>query len=106
MEIPILYSLNSFGEFAKTCYGIIVLIAILTSAISAGFGVVSPFMKKKYYTILCLFLCIFSVLFSKVGFSNLVALLYPLFGLLGIIQILSLLLKKDKKTDITWITKD
>ena len=41
-------------------------------------------------------------MFSKIGFSKLVNLLYPILGGLGIIQILQILLKNIAKKDKNW----
>ena len=42
-------------------------------------------------------MCITSVFFSKIGFSNLINLLYPIFGMLGLIQISAIFKKKVNK---------
>jgi len=43
--------------------------------------------NKKEYLYLNLFICVSSVLVSNIGFSNLISYLYPVFGVLGIVQI-------------------
>lgn len=43
-------------------------------------------------------MCVSAPLVSNVGFSNLVGFLYPIFGFLGIIQILILLKREAKKS--------
>ena len=48
--------------------------------------------NKKSYQQIAVIMCIISVLVSKIGFSNLVNMLYPLFGYLGIIQIIKLII--------------
>ena len=62
--------------------------AIFTSTISIGNSLLKNITKKEnqYYKILLL-ICISSIFISYIGFSNLVSLLYPIFGLLGIVQI-------------------
>lgn len=40
-------------------------------------------------------MCLLAPLISQIGFSNLVGRLYPIFGLLGMIQILILLKNKQ-----------
>lgn len=88
IELPTVYIANKFGIIYKYMYGIIILVSIFTTAISAGYG----FLKnnsnnlKKYKT-LNKIICISAVFISNIGFSKLLNLLYPIFGILGLIQI-------------------
>lgn len=92
IEIPIVYIANTIGRGFKYIYGITVLIAIFTTAISAGYGFLINVTKiKKRYMIVSIVMCIASVFVGQFGFSNLINLLYPIFGYLGIIQIIFLL---------------
>ena len=50
--------------------------------------------NKKNYQINLIIICMVGVLVSNIGFSNLVQILYPLFGILGFIQIIFLLNRK------------
>ena len=50
---------------------------------------------KKSYAQFVLFMCITSLLVSNFGFSKLVNFVYPLFGYLGILQILSIIIKEN-----------
>ena len=47
--------------------------------------------NKKTYKLVLIFMCVSSVLISPIGFSKLVEVLYPFFGLLGLIPIIYLL---------------
>ena len=49
-------------------------------------GILTP--SSKHF--IAVIMCITSVLISKIGFSNLVSLLYPIFGYLALVQILKL----------------
>lgn len=92
IEIPIVYIASTMGMAFKYIYGITVLIAIFTTAISAGYGFLSNATRnKKSYIVLSILICICSVFIGQIGFSNLINLLYPIFGYLGIIQIIFLL---------------
>ena len=73
-----------------------ILVAIFTTAISAGYSFLANCTKsKKQYTYWTIIMCITSILVSKLSFSGLINLLYPIFGYLGIIQIIFILnLKK------------
>lgn len=89
LELPMVYIAGKLGLIFKYIYGFVILSSIFTSAISAGYSFLENTTKQaKAYRIVCFFICISSILVSKVGFSNLVSSLYPIFGYLGLIQIL------------------
>ena len=92
IEMPTVYVVRNYFPELKKIYEFIILTSILTTAISEGISVLENICKsKKSYTQLAVILCIMSVIFSKIGFSNLINLLYPIFGLLGFFQIFIIL---------------
>jgi uncharacterized membrane protein YkvI len=95
LEMPIAYAISeNFPQF-KIIYGIIILIAIFTTAISLGISFLENVSKnERSYTQIATIMCITSVVLSKIGFSNLINLLYPSFGILGLVQIKKLLFNK------------
>ena len=69
--------------------------SIFTTTISLGVSFLQNTSKdKKSYTQIALIMCITSVIISKIGFSNLVNILYPILGYLGILQIYKIVIKK------------
>lgn len=95
IELPTVYVAGMIGKIYKYLYGLIILVAIFTSAISAGYSILENYVKKpSQYKKIAIILCASSVFVSKIGFSNLINTLYPVFGLLGIIQIYFLIAKK------------
>lgn len=81
-----------FGNTYKYLYGIIILGAIITTEISAGFGFLNNVAKnKEKYNLYNKIICISSIPISLLGFSNLVNNFYPIFGVLGLIQIFLIL---------------
>lgn len=95
LEMPAVYVVSHMFKFLRLAYGFIILGSIFTTAISLGASFLQNVCKsKRSYTQVALFMCITSVLVSNFGFSNLINSLYPIFGYLGIVQILSLLCKK------------
>lgn len=93
IEIPIIYIANTLGAGAKYIYGATVLIAIFTTAVSTGYGFLNNVTKsKRMYAVISILICICSVFAGQFGFANLISLLYPIFGYLGIIQIIFLLI--------------
>ncbi len=101
LEMPAVYAISKIFPQIKSIYGITILIAIFTTAISLGISFLQNTAKtEKDFNIKCIIICISAVLFSQIGFSNLVNLLYPILGILGLIQIIQILLTKkiEKKT--------
>lgn len=91
LEMPAVYVVSNMFKMLRYAYGFIILGSIFTTAISLGTSFLQNTTKtKKSYTQIAVIMCITSVLISKIGFSNLVSLLYPFFGYLGLLQILKL----------------
>lgn len=98
LEMPIVYVIRTFFTKFKSIYAFIILSSIFTTAISIGTGLLQNIIKnKKSYTQFVLFMCITSLVISNIGFSKLVNLLYPIFGYIGIIQIVIIVFKIIKK---------
>lgn len=97
LEMPVVYVITNFFPKYKIIYAFIILASIFTTAISLGIGFLQNMCKNRSsYPQFVVFMCITSVLISKIGFSKLVNLLYPFFGYIGIIQIFAILsYKKD-----------
>ena len=92
LDLPIVYVASMSGKIYKYLYGGIILFAIFTSSISAGYSILENYENdRKRYKKVAILLCVSSVFVSKIGFSTLVNLLYPIFGLLGTVQIVMLL---------------
>lgn len=93
LEMPAIYVVSNGFKIFKYIYGFIILGSIFTTAISLGTSFLQNICEtKKSYPHFALLLCITSILISNFGFSNLVNYLYPIFGYLGILQILKLIL--------------
>ena len=94
LEMPAVYVVSNMFYILKYFYGFVILGSIFTTAISLGISFVQNTSKnEKSYSHIVLIMCITSVVVSKIGFSNLVNLLYPVFGYLGLLQIYKILLK-------------
>ncbi len=94
IELPIVYIAGKMGVIHKYIYGLIILGAIYTSAISAGYGILENYAKnKKIYKLIALIMCSSALIVSQIGFSQLVDLLYPILGVLGFLQIFKIILK-------------
>ena len=92
IEMPTVYVIGKYFPKFKKIYEFIILTSILTTAVSEGISVLENIAKnKKCYTQFAVILCITSIIFSKIGFSNLIKILYPVFGVLGFFQIFIIL---------------
>ena len=101
LEMPVVYVVSNMFKILRYIYGVIILGSIFTTAISLGVSFLQNTAKnKKGYTQISIIMCLTSVIISKFGFSNLVSLLYPIFGYLGLIQILRLCVIKISKVTV------
>lgn len=86
---------GSLGEVYRYLYGIIILGAIITTGVSSGYGFLNNVCKtQSKYRKINLLICFGAIFVSLFGFSNLVNSLYPVFGILGLIQLLIILKAK------------
>ena len=95
IEMPAVYAISSsFPEF-KWIYGIVILLSIFSTAISVGISFLKNVVTdKRNYPQFVGIMCISGVLISNIGFSNLVKILFPVFGYLGLLQIFTIIIKK------------
>lgn len=93
IEIPVLTILNDFHPAEKISYSIAIITAILTSAISSGYGSVENISDKRKYKLAVLGICIMEIPIAYIGFGRLVEKLYPLFGVVGMVQIITIVKK-------------
>lgn len=92
LEMPIVYIIRKFFAQFKNIYAFIILSSIFTTAISVGIGFLQNVSQnKKSYTRFVVFMCITSLIVCNFGFSKLVNFVYPMFGYIGILQILTIL---------------
>lgn len=95
LEMPIVYVIRTFFKQFKTIYAFIILMSIFTTAISIGIGLLQNANDdKRKYLRLVIFMCATGLIVSNVGFSKLVNLMYPIFGYVGIIQLIYITNKK------------
>ena len=89
IELPVVYAAINFGTIYKYLYGIIIVVAIITTAISSAYGFLNNISttKEKYKKNNAI-ICFFEIFIPILGFSNLINILYPIFGILGLIQLI------------------
>lgn len=95
LEMPAVYVVSKILLIFQYIYGFVILGSILTTSISLGISLLENVAKNdteyKRYAIL---ICISAIFISNIGFSNLISLLYPIFGYIGFVQIIKISIKK------------
>lgn len=97
-ELPTLVLAQICGKFIKYFYSVVILFAIFTTAFSCGFSFLRMNSEKKYFRNTCC-ICILGLIFSRIGFSDMINLFFPIFGYLGILQIILIMLLKERGTN-------
>lgn len=94
-ELPVLSILGRYSNTLSSLYTLILWLAMLVSAVTAGYYFVERISSKlKVSTrLMTLIICAMVIPLSGVGFSNLIATLYPLFGYIGLFMIFAVLLQ-------------
>lgn len=87
-EIPMLAIIANEGKFIKTLVKCSIVFAILSTAISVQYAAVNNlnFNGEKSKEKFIIIIDIIAIMISKIGFKNLIALFYPLFGTIGLIN--------------------
>lgn len=92
LDIPMLRICNYIGEQYTKLYAIILWIAMFTTALGNGFGFVNKYAKNKNKYLVTSIFCISAIPLAKLGFANLVGVIYPIFGLIGFIMMMLFLI--------------
>ena len=96
LEMPAVYVASKISPIFRYIYGFIILSSILTTSISLGTSLLENIVQdKKKHKRYAISICVSAILVSNIGFSNLVNLLYPIFGYIGIIQIIKISIQKS-----------
>ena len=97
IEMPVVYTIEkNFSQFSGI-YGIVILLSIFSTAISIGISFLKNITKdKKSFPQIVGMMCITGTIISNFGFSNLVKMLFPIFGYLGIVEIVFIIKHKSK----------
>ena len=93
-EIPVLGIIQNNSKLLANIYSVILILAMFTSAVTSGYCLserVSSKLKINYRLIAAV-LCAVVIPMSSLGFSSLIATLYPIFGYLGLFLLFIILL--------------
>ncbi len=94
-EMPLLEIAFLQGKLYDNIYTLVLFMALCTTAVSHGFGIMSKFKPKCFFdrTLIAAALCLFAMPFAKIGFANLIANLYAAFGIVGVFWMIWLIIK-------------
>lgn len=92
LEIPMLGISNYISNNYRRLYAIVLWIAMFTTALANGFGFISRFNPKKSKGLKIALFCLSSIPLTKFGFSNLIGIIYPISGVVGIAIMIIVLL--------------
>ena len=92
-EIPLLYIANQLGGYFHYSFGILIWLAITTTAISSAHGFASRLAEQNSikYKIVGVGVCLAVLPLTHIKFAKLVQIIYPFFGYAGLVILLSLL---------------
>lgn len=93
IEMPAVYVINKVFPEMEKLYGLIIIISMYTTATALGISLLNNYKKNGKINILLSFIiCTSSVLFSTIGFSKMVNVMYPFLGVIGFWQIYKILI--------------
>ena len=87
IEMPLLYVIKNNYNFFSMIFGIILLIAIFTTAISIGMGLIKNISNKNNIVKISFTICFFSIMVANFKFSTLVKFIYPFMGYVGLFEL-------------------
>lgn len=94
LQIPMLYMAQKYGIILESLYVLLLLGAILTTAIGNGFALINRIAEKTGINPIRIkaALVLVGMILAHLGFSGFVEKIYPLFGYLGLFQLTAILL--------------
>lgn len=92
LDIPMLKICGNIGVIYRKLYAIILWIAIFTTALANGFGFMNRISNSKNILLYTALFCLSAIPLAKFGFANLVGVIYPISGLIGIVMMVLILL--------------
>jgi uncharacterized membrane protein YkvI len=92
-EIPLLNISEKYSSLFSSIYAVILFLAMFVSAVTSGYCFIDRVYKKIRISkkLITVFICILIAPLSRLGFSNLISKVYPIFGYVGIFIILVVL---------------
>lgn len=108
MEIPMLAIARNHGELIEMLYMFILIAAIFTTAVSNGFAAIEWLHARLKINKFIIKIAVVGIgsLCAHVGFSNIVGQIYPIFGFIGMFEVIMIITfffmgEKGKNTERT-----
>lgn len=97
-EIPVLSIVQRYGSIIYNFYTVILWLAMFLSAVTSGYCIIDRISSKvKINTkLLATIICALVIPLSGFGFSNLISVIYPIFGYVGMFMIFVVLFQGVK----------
>jgi len=94
-EMPVLSIVDRYNSLVGELYRILMLLAMLISAITSGYGFIERICTKVKVSrkIIIPVICGFTIPLSSMGFSTLISTIYPIFGYVGMFMVFAILLQ-------------
>ncbi|NSW90024.1 MAG: hypothetical protein HPY74_04935 [Firmicutes bacterium] len=88
-EFPVIDIIERYSSFIMNAYNIVMASAMLTSAVTSGYGAICRISTRLNLNIktTTVVICALSVPLSSVGFSRLISTVYPIFGYTGMFML-------------------
>lgn len=88
-EIPVLGIIQNNSQLLSRMYSVILILAMFISAVTSGYCLAERISNKMKvnYKVVAVILCALAIPLTSLGFSNLIATLYPVFGYLGLFML-------------------
>jgi len=89
-QIPIIQVIQKLNLPIENMYSFILLTAMFTTAVTVGFCFLNKLSSgaTKRFNIFGIIICLISIPISQIGFANMVKSIYPIFGYVGLFQVL------------------
>lgn len=84
LEIPMLGISSYISNNYRILYAIVLWIAMFTTALANGFGFINRFNLENKMGLKIGLFCLSSIPLTRFGFANLIGVIYPIFGVVGI----------------------
>lgn len=96
LEVPMIKVASSLSNTWKNLYSLVLLLSMFTTAVANGYGCIAGLSNLTGInkSIISMIICIIAIPLATLGFKNLVTFVYPLFGYIGMLFILSIIFKK------------
>ncbi|TCT12308.1 putative membrane protein YkvI [Natranaerovirga pectinivora] len=93
VEIPMLTIVMQYAPLIQYIYILVIIAAMFTTAVANGYGIVAKLKAKEKDSNFGIFIFVMmGVLVAQIGFSTMVSKVYPVFGYIGLLELILILM--------------